>query len=195
MITLLFLTGLFEDLPEATLAAVVIAAVVELVDFAALRGFYRALHGSPRPDLRQRPGPTSSPPWPRMLGVLSSTRCPGLVIGIVVSLLLLLYRASKPHVAELGQVAGARRPVRRPGAPSRSNVDVPGIARVAGRGRVVLRQRRDRAPPQGTARLRHSPGRRSVWLCIDAEAMAFVDLTAVRMLQELSDDLEVRVSS
>ena len=40
IITLLFLTALFEDLPEATLAAVVIAAVVELVDIGALRGFY-----------------------------------------------------------------------------------------------------------------------------------------------------------
>ena len=32
VVTLLFLTGLFEKLPEATLAAVVIAAVIELVD-------------------------------------------------------------------------------------------------------------------------------------------------------------------
>src|SRR5207342_1184067 len=41
LITLLFLTGLFEQLPEATLAAVVIAAVIELVDFPALRRLYR----------------------------------------------------------------------------------------------------------------------------------------------------------
>ena len=37
VLTLLFLTGLFEDLPEATLGAVVIAALIELVDIAALR--------------------------------------------------------------------------------------------------------------------------------------------------------------
>ena len=41
VVTLLFLTGLFEDLPEATLAAVVIAAVIELVDIPALRRLYR----------------------------------------------------------------------------------------------------------------------------------------------------------
>lgn len=41
VLTLLFLTGLFENLPEATLAGVVIAAVIELVDFAALRRLYR----------------------------------------------------------------------------------------------------------------------------------------------------------
>ena len=37
ILTLLFLTGLFEDLPEATLGAVVIAALIELVDISALR--------------------------------------------------------------------------------------------------------------------------------------------------------------
>jgi sulfate permease, SulP family len=42
VITLLFLTGLFEDLPEATLSAVVIAALIELVDYKALRALYRA---------------------------------------------------------------------------------------------------------------------------------------------------------
>ena len=36
MLTLLFFTGLFEQLPEATLAAVVIAALIELVDIRAL---------------------------------------------------------------------------------------------------------------------------------------------------------------
>ena len=40
IITLLFLTGLFESLPEATLAAVVIAAVIELVDIGRLRRLY-----------------------------------------------------------------------------------------------------------------------------------------------------------
>ena len=39
--TLLFLTGLFESLPEATLAAVVVAALIELVDFPALAVLYR----------------------------------------------------------------------------------------------------------------------------------------------------------
>ena len=42
IVTLLVLTGLFEDLPEATLAAIVIAAVIELVDVPALIRLYRA---------------------------------------------------------------------------------------------------------------------------------------------------------
>jgi high affinity sulfate transporter 1 len=64
VLTLLFLTGLFEDLPEATLAAVVIAALVELVDYPALRDLFRASSpGSPRSTGGPRV-PTSSRPSP-----------------------------------------------------------------------------------------------------------------------------------
>lgn len=48
VVTLLLLTGLFESLPEATLAAVVIAAVIELVDFPALRRLYGDTSRAPR---------------------------------------------------------------------------------------------------------------------------------------------------
>ena len=75
VVTLLFLTGLFENLPEATLAAVVIAAVIELVDIGALRrlyGIYSAalggIYGAP-------PAPTSSPPSRRWSASWSSTPC------------------------------------------------------------------------------------------------------------------------
>jgi MFS superfamily sulfate permease-like transporter len=42
IITLLAFTGLFEDLPEATLAAIVFTAVIELVNVPALISLYRA---------------------------------------------------------------------------------------------------------------------------------------------------------
>ena len=66
IVTLLLLTGLFENLPEATLAAVVIAAVIELVDIESLLcvppGSGRAGSGA---STASRPAPTSSPRWPR----------------------------------------------------------------------------------------------------------------------------------
>jgi len=105
VVTLLFLTGLFESLPEATLAAVVIAAVIELVDVAAIVRLYRVAAG-------RRPGALALAARPdfvaavaAMLGVLVFDTLPGLFIGIGVSLLL-LYRASRPHVSELGLVPG-----------------------------------------------------------------------------------------
>ncbi|MGA9872995.1 MAG: SulP family inorganic anion transporter, partial [Rhodococcus sp. (in: high G+C Gram-positive bacteria)] len=92
VITLLFLTGLFEQLPEATLAGVVIAAVIELVDTAALVRLYRVwssrladIYGvAARADFLAA--------LAAMLGVLIFDTLPGLVIGIGVSMILLLYR-------------------------------------------------------------------------------------------------------
>jgi MFS superfamily sulfate permease-like transporter len=54
IVTLLFLTGLFEDLPEATLAAVVIAALVELVDAHRTRPSLSLPLTRCGPDLRGR---------------------------------------------------------------------------------------------------------------------------------------------
>lgn len=103
IVTLLFLTGLFEKLPEATLSAVVIAAVIELVDIRALRRLYGVwterlgnIYGyAARADFAAA--------LAAMVGVLLFDTLPGLVIGIGVSMLLLLYRASRPHVAALAK--------------------------------------------------------------------------------------------
>jgi SulP family sulfate permease len=107
VVTLLFLTGLFESLPEATLAAVVIAALVELVDIRSLRRFYgltnsrlgRIYGFAARPDFIAATA--------ALFGVLVFDTLPGLFIGIVVSIVLLVYRTSRPHVAVLGRVPGS----------------------------------------------------------------------------------------
>jgi MFS superfamily sulfate permease-like transporter len=96
VVTLLFLTGLFEELPEAALAAIVVAALVELVDFEALRRLYRvhtaqlgAIYGLvARPDLIAAVA--------AMVGVLVFDTLPGLFIGIGISVLLLSYRPRAP---------------------------------------------------------------------------------------------------
>jgi sulfate permease, SulP family len=106
VITLLFLTGLFEDLPEAAFAAVVIAALIELVDYKALRDLYRAyssrlgkIYGfAARADFIAAVA--------AMLGVLIFDTLPGLIIGVLDSLLL-LYWVSRPHVAVLGEIPGS----------------------------------------------------------------------------------------
>ncbi len=106
VLTLLFLTGLFTELPEPALAAIVIAAVIELIDLGALAAFYRmwtrrlgAIYGrAARADFAAAVA--------AMLGVLVFDTLPGLVIGIALSLALLLYRTSRPHVAVLGRAAG-----------------------------------------------------------------------------------------
>ena len=184
VVTLLFLTSLFEDLPEATLAAVVIAAVIELVDIPALVDLYRLytrrlgrIYGhAARPDFIAAVA--------AMLGVLIFDTLPGLFIGITVSLLLLLYRASKPNVAELGVVPGS------PGlyADRRRHPEYHAVDGV-----VILRVESGLFFANvDTVRLAvesHVARGDIHAVVIDAETIAFVDVTAVRMLDALADDL------
>jgi sulfate permease, SulP family len=185
VLTLLFLTGLFETLPEATLAAVVIAAVIELVDIPALVTLYRVATRQLRGIYGVAARPDFLAAVAALLGVLVFDTLPGLFIGIAVSLLLLLYRASRPHVAVLGQVPGAEGHygdiLRHP-----ENTQVPGI--------VVLRLESGlffaNADAVRDAIRAHAaePGTRAVVL--DAETIPYVDVTAARMLMQLGDDLE-----
>ena len=154
LITLLFLTGLFEQLPEATLSAVVIAAVIELVDFPALRRLYRvwtdrlgSIYGfAARADFAAAIA--------AMLGVLIFDTLPGLVIGIAVSMLLLLYRVSRPHVAELAKRGGAWLDVER-----HDDLELnPEVLVIRVESGLVLRQQRPRPRPHRGAYARRRPG-------------------------------------
>ncbi|WP_436790503.1 SulP family inorganic anion transporter [Yinghuangia sp. YIM S10712] len=187
VLTLLFLTGLFEQLPETVLAAVVIAAVVELVDVRSLIGLYRVFSGR----LGRAYGVAARPDFTAavaaMLGVMVFDTLPGLFIGIGVSLLLLLYRSSRPIVSELGQVRGGNGHF----AALAGHADarrIPGV--------VVLRVEagiyfanaerirttvRDAAAREGTAAV-----------VLDAETVPFIDVSAVRMLDNLAEELEDR---
>lgn len=183
VITLLFLTGLFEKLPDATLAAVVIAAVLELVDFASLRRLFgiwsswlAAIYGhATRVDFVSA--------LAAMLGVLIFDTLPGLVIGIAVSLTVLLYRVSKPHVAQLGK-SGTRwvdldshRDVRGP--------DGAVVARVeAG----IFFANADAVRDAIMARVTDDV----TVVVLDAETSPFIDVSAVQMLLELRDQLARR---
>jgi sulfate permease, SulP family len=107
IITLIALTGLFEELPEATLAAVVIAAIVELVDVPALVELYRAYSKRLGREFGFAARPDFIAAVAALLGVTVFDTLPGLFIGIAVSLLLLVYRASRPYVAVLGREPGS----------------------------------------------------------------------------------------
>jgi SulP family sulfate permease len=187
VVTLLFLTVLFEDLPEATLAAVVIAALIELVDYRALRSLYRAyssrlghIYGwAARADFIAAVA--------AMLGVLVFDTLPGLIIGVADSLLLLLYRVSRPHVAVLGEVPGSggqwadvavhREDQTRPGV-SVLRVESGVFFANADHVRAVIDEA---ASGAGTAAV-----------VLDCGTIPSVDVTAARMLTQLAADLRHR---
>lgn len=94
VVTLLFLTPLFENLPEAVLAALIIHAVSRLWKFKQFRRYYREQRIECWLGIATLAGVT-------LIDVL-----PGLLIGVVAMLLLVIYTASRPHLGVLGAVPG-----------------------------------------------------------------------------------------
>ena len=187
ILTLLALTGLFEDLPEATLAAVVIAAVVELVDVPALIRLYRAYSSRLGREFGFVARPDFIAATAALLGVTVFDTLPGLFIGIAVSLLLLIYRASRPYVATLGRTPGADGHYR--------DIDRHPDARVPDHV-VVLRiesglyfANADNVRAH-VLRAASADGLRAVVL--DAETIPFIDVTASQMLADLAEELAQR---
>ncbi|WP_433697007.1 SulP family inorganic anion transporter [Nocardiopsis sp. CA-288880] len=188
VLTLLFLTGLFEKLPEAVLAAVVIAAVIDLVDVSALRSLYRLT----TPALRDVYGLAARTDFlaalAALLGVLLLGTLPGLVVGVVMSLLLLLRRSSRPHVAELGRVRGPGERPRWVDAEREAAAEPePGarVLRVEG-GLYFANSEYVHDRVVDTARSTDASG-----VVLDLRAVPFVDATAARMLDRLADDVAV----
>jgi SulP family sulfate permease len=95
VVTIFFLTPIFKDLPEAVLAALIIHAVSHLMSVANL---VKVRHLAPAEF------------WMGVLalaGVLLIDVLEGLVIAMLASLLLVIYRSSRASVTALGRVPGS----------------------------------------------------------------------------------------
>jgi SulP family sulfate permease len=92
----LFFTPLLSNLPIATLAATIIVAVLSLVDFPAIARIWRY----------------SKRDFTAMAATILVTLGfgveAGVMAGVGLSILLFLHRASKPHVAIVGQAPGTQ---------------------------------------------------------------------------------------
>jgi len=97
LLVTLFLSGLLRTLPQPVLAAVVLVAVAGLFKLSALQHLWR----SARPEFFIA--------MAALAGVLGSGLLRGVLIGAILSLLLLIRRASRPHVSLLGRIPGTRR--------------------------------------------------------------------------------------
>jgi len=183
ILTLLLLTGLFEKLPEATLAAIVIAAVMELVDVPGIVRLYRIYSRR----LARAYGVAARPDFiaavAALLGVTVFDTLPGLFIGIVTSLIVLLYWSSRPRVAELGRIPGTDQWTDLDRHPD--NETQPGVVVVRVDSGLYFAN-----SDWVRAHLRRAgsrPGTRAVVL--DGETAPFLDVTAAEMLGQAADDL------
>ena len=92
----LFFTGFFEDLPLTILAATIIVSIWKLVNF---QPFFDAWRYSKADGLAM---------WITFLGVVLIDISTGLIIGIVSTFVLMLWRISRPHIAVVGLVEGTQ---------------------------------------------------------------------------------------
>ena len=172
---LLFLTEPLANLPKATLAAVVLTAVAGLIDVRELRRLWRVS----RPDFAAA--------IVALAGVLLFGILQGILLAALVSVLIMLIRASRPHVAFLGRVPGttlysdiARHP---------ENEPIPGVLVFRPEGSLLYVN----AENVLEAVLQHlasqPPGSVRLVVC-DLSAAPHLDLAAVQMLRKLHATLE-----
>ena len=177
LVTVIALTPLFTDLPEAVLAALIIHAVSHLMSVGEMRRFYRLI---PREF------------WLGMLtltGVIVLNVLPGLLLGVATALVLLIYRSSRPQISILGadrSMPGAFEDIRRqPDA-----VPVPGVLIVRPDATLFYANAqlvRDAVEHAVAA----SPGQVHV-VVLDLDANDDLDITSTEQLEKLTDHLHAR---
>ena len=174
---LLFLTGLLENLPKAVLAAVVLTAVYGLLDFPALLRMWRVS----RLDFYAAAIALGA--------VLLLEILQGILLAALASVLLLLVRASRPHVAFLGRV---------PGTNSYSDVDrhpenEPLHGVIAFRPEASLIYVNAKSVLESVLERLHAADTQGIHLVVcDLSAAPYLDLAGSRMLHTLHDELASR---
>jgi high affinity sulfate transporter 1 len=174
---LLFLTGLLQNLPKAVLAAVVLTAISGLFDFPALFRMWRVSRLDFYAAMIALGGVL-------LLGILQ-----GILLAALASVLMLLARASRPHVAFLGRVPGtnsysdlARHP---------DNEVLPGV--IAFRPEASLIYVNADAVLESVLNRLHAAGSSTIRLVVcDLSASPYVDLAGAHMLHELHGELTAR---
>jgi high affinity sulfate transporter 1 len=171
---LLFFTGLLSNLPKAVLAAIVVTAVLGLIDIPTLLRMWRIS----KIDFFAAMIALGAV---LLLGILQ-----GILLAALASILLLLGRASQPHVAFLGRIPGtslysdiARHP---------DNEHLPGL--LAFRPEASLLYINADSILETVLDRLHALGPSTVRLAVcDLSASPYIDLAGSRMLQQLHGEL------
>jgi high affinity sulfate transporter 1 len=173
LVVTVFFSGRLATLPQPVLAAIVLVTVAGLFKFAAMKHLWLTARGE------------FLVAFAAMLGVLGSGLLRGVLIGVVLSIAMLLIRASRPRISFLGRIPGLRRYDDL--ARHEDNVPVPGL--VIFRPQVSLlyfnsSNVRDRV----MQRVRATTPRPQLVLC-DLSSCPIVDTSGAAMLVGLSEEL------
>lgn len=176
VLTLFILTPLFYYLPVAVLAAIILVAIVSLFDLREMINLWR----TDRKDLSMLMVTFIST---LILGIQE-----GIAVGVILSVVTVIYSSSKPHAAELGRLGETttfRNVERYPEAVTDENIlifrfDSPLYFASAGQFNLQL------------AELINAKGDDLELVILDASSIIEVDSTGVHTLRELILSLQVR---
>jgi SulP family sulfate permease len=171
---LLFLTGLLENLPKAVLAAVVLTAVYGLVDFPALLRMWRLS----RLDFYAAAVALGGV---LLLGILQ-----GILLAALASILLLLARVSRPHIAFLGRIPGTNSFSDLEGHPE--NEPLPGMIAFRPEASLIY-VNADAVMEAVLTRLGQADPQAIRLVVCDLSASPYMDLAGTQMLHRLHGEL------
>src|SRR5437762_3176892 len=173
LVVVLFFSHLLSALPQPVLAAVVLVAVASLFKLSALKHLWRG-------DRTEFFVAIAA-----IVGVLGQGLLRGVMIGAIMSLVLLIRRASRPHVAFLGRIPGTRRFSDRERHPD--NELIPGVLIFRPEsGLIYFNMDHVRDTILDRVRAETVPPRLVV---LDLSAAPRVDMHSAQMLGSLADEL------
>jgi MFS superfamily sulfate permease-like transporter len=173
LVVVLYFSHLLAALPQPVLAAVVLVAVSGLFKVSTLKHLWRGNRAEFVVALAA------------IVGVLGQGLLRGVMIGAIISLVLLIRRASRPHVAFLGRIAGTRRFSDRERHPDNELIPRVMIFRPES-GLLYFNMDHVRDTIVGRTRAEATPPRLVV---LDLSAAPYVDMHAAHMLAELAREL------
>lgn len=176
LVIALFFTDLLRNLPQPALAAIVLMAVLSLFKAKALAHLWRVHRGE------------FFVAMAALAGVLWAGLLQGVLIGAIISLVLLIRRASRPNVAFLGRIPGTNRysdAARHP-----DNEPTPGLLAFRVEASLVYFNS-EHIYDSVLARLEASPEpvKRVVW---DLSTSPMVDMAGARLVGNLHEELKKR---
>ncbi|WP_455169410.1 SulP family inorganic anion transporter [Aegicerativicinus sediminis] len=172
-LTLLFLTPLFYYLPNAILAAVVMVAVFGLIDI-----------NYPKQLFKYRKDEFYLLLFTFTITLFVGIK-EGILLGVLVSLLLLVYRTSKPHIAILGKISGTDyfRNIHR-----FEEAEIDNDLLILRFDAQIYFGNKDYFK-QAVLKEIKTKGKGLKWVILNAEAINYIDSSAAHMLKQLLKEL------
>lgn len=176
LLVLLFFTGIFYNLPQTILAAIVLFVIKGLIDIPHFRKIYYFSKIE------------FSISIITLLSVLFLGALQGIVIGVILSVIGLLNNMYNPHIAILGRIPGTNQYLdikRRPEGEVASHTL---IVRVDG-SQIFLNTE---SIKNTILDLVDNEYKDTMLFVLDFEATSFIDYSGIEMLEELTDELKSR---